>query len=51
MSLSIRVLDFWTMVSDYLQRSTLSSLRVRSDSGLISRRTERSRFKKSYVGA
>lgn len=30
MSLSILVLDFWAGVSDYLQRSTLSSLRARS---------------------
>ena len=30
MSLSVLVLDFWAGVSDYLQRSTLSSLRARS---------------------
>ncbi len=29
MSLKICVLDFWLGLSDYLQRSTLSSLRAR----------------------
>jgi hypothetical protein len=35
MSLSHLVLDFAGGLSDYLQRSTLSSLRARSDTGLI----------------
>jgi hypothetical protein len=38
MSLSNLVLDFLAELSEYLQRSTLSSLRARSDPGLISRR-------------
>ncbi len=36
MSLTVILLDFLAGVSDYLQRSTLSSLRARSATGLIS---------------
>ncbi len=46
MSSCVLVLDFWTRVSDYLRRSTLSSLRARSVPAPYPACTERSLLKR-----